>query len=250
MKQALGWLRLETYKLLHSSMLLVHLVLPLLCMAGMLAYYAVSPWSVAQKVSLYLQLLAMAFPVVIAVITAMAAEREAQAGNFQVLLAAPCKTFLPHTAAIMVLLVFGFLAVMGAVCGFGLLFGLMGHMEFPVIFYLKAAGLLFLGNIPVYLLQYLAAFLWGRGASIGLGIIGSLLCALLITGLGDGIWPCIPWGTGIHFVSALAAHPYRMFAALPEMKSALCFIAAESSILILIMVYWSQKWEGRKSEAE
>ncbi|NRX93591.1 lantibiotic protection ABC transporter MutG family permease subunit [Clostridium beijerinckii] len=39
----------------------------------------------------------------------------------------------------------------------------------------------------------------GSGASIGMGILEGLLSALLITGLGDGIWQWIPCGWSVKF---------------------------------------------------
>ena len=38
---------------------------------------------------------------------------------------------------------------------------------------------------------------FGKGASMGLGIAGSLIAALMITGLGDATWKYIPWAWGV-----------------------------------------------------
>ena len=39
------------------------------------------------------------------------------------------------------------------------------------------------------MLHLFVSFQFGKGASIGLGIVEALLVALLLTGLGDRIWP-------------------------------------------------------------
>ena len=51
------------------------------------------------------------------------------------------------------------------------------------------------------MIQYLVVFYFGKGASIGIGIIGSLISALMLTGLGDGIWQVIPWAYSMRLSS-------------------------------------------------
>lgn len=247
---AARFFRIERYKLCHSPLLLVHLFIPLAGMAMMLTYYAISPWNESMRVSAYLQILSMAFPVIIGVVTSMTAEREARAGVFQMQLCAPCHKCIPHIASSLVLLLFGFFSTVIAVCGFGALFRLMGYTAFSPVFYVKAAVLLFLGGSPLYLLHYLVGFQFGKGACLGLGIVGSLLSALLLTGLGDKIWMFLPWGISIRFVSVLAAYPNEPFFNSPEVGNALCFLAVSSVALMLIMVFWSKEWEGRHCEED
>ena len=43
-------------------------------------------------------------------------------------------------------------------------------------------------------------FSLGKSVSMGIGIVGSLLSALLVTGLGDFIWKFLPWGWGVRFM--------------------------------------------------
>lgn len=250
MAHYLRLVRVESYKLLHSPLFLVHLFIPIAGMAMMLAYYAISPWDESMKVSVYLQILSVTFPALIGVITSMTAEREARAGSFQMTLAVPCNKFVPHAASSTILLLFGFLSAVIAVCGFGMLFRIMGYTVFSLVFYWKAAALLFLGNIPLYLLQYLTSFMLGKGACLCLGIVGSLLSALLLTGLGEKIWTFLPWGIGIRFVSTLTVYPNESLFNLPEIRNALCFLAVSGVALMLVMVFWSEKWEGRKNEED
>lgn len=250
MIQTLKWIRVEIYKFIHSPLALINLFVPLIGMVVFLAYYMISPWVEVQKVTVYLQVLAMAFPVLIGVISAMTAEREAMAGSFQMVLSAPCQKFIPHIASVGVLLLFGFISMLVAVVGFGSLFGAIGFRTFSVFFYLKATTLLFCGSIPLYLLQYLVGLFFGKGACLGLGIVGSLLSALLITGLGEGIWFFLPWGISIRFVSALSAYPNTLSWGYPGIANATCFLFGASAVLVLILVFGSKRWEGRKSEED
>ena len=46
-----------------------------------------------------------------------------------------------------------------------------------------------MGNsVPLYLWQLILAFQFGKGVSIGAGIISGLISALMLTGLGDYVW--------------------------------------------------------------
>ena len=71
-----------------------------------------------------------------------------------------------------------------AVLGFGVAFRMMGNGGFPIVFYVKAAILLFCGNITLYGISYLVSFQFSasKGAGIGVGIVGSLVAALMQTG--------------------------------------------------------------------
>lgn len=250
MAQLIRWLRAEAYKVTHSSMLWIHLLIPIFGMAVMLAYYGVSLREEVRMVSAYLQLLAMAFPIMIGIITAMTAEREGRAGSFQMFLSAPCRRYIPHAASLITLLVLGLFASLIAVFGFGICFHQMGYSGFSQGFYLKATMLLFVGNIPVYLLQYLVGFLLGKGACLGIGIVGSLLSALLLTGLGEGIWWFLPWGLSIRFVSGAAAYQDKLFSAFPQMWNGIYFLVAACVLLFLAIVCFAGKWEGRKNEED
>ncbi|TCO68687.1 lantibiotic protection ABC transporter MutG family permease subunit [Marinisporobacter balticus] len=113
-------------------------------------------------------MLAMVFPLLIGIITGIASEQELEAGSFQMLLCTPSKKYIPHLGKLAVLLLFG------------IVFRAMGNVFLPISLYLKAAILLFLGNVPLYMLQYILSFAFGKGIGMGFGIIGSLLSALLL----------------------------------------------------------------------
>lgn len=243
MKQLFRWINVECYKFFHSPILVVHLLAPLAGAGIFLAYYMISPWAEVQKVSVYLQMLAMTFPVLIGVIVTMSEESEADAGGFQSALGAPCRKWLPHMAKILVLLFFGLLSSIIAVAGFGFAFRITGNVAFPMSFYMNGAGLLFAGYLPLYLLQYLISFSFGKGAGLGLGIVGTLLSALMITGLGDKIWTFLPWSVSIRFVSIFTAVGDDPFLAVKGVAAAGLFLLAASMILLALLRYWSVKWE-------
>lgn len=250
MKQFIRTIKSDIYKSLHSQVLLIHLFVPLFGMATFLAYYAISLWSEPQKVSAYLQVLAMAFPMLIGIVTVIVSEQESQAASCQMLLSTPCKRYIPHFAKLLVILIFGFLSSVIAVFGFGFAFRLMGNAFFPFSLYIKSAMLLFFGNLTIYILQYIVSFALGKGIGLGLGIVGSLLSALLLTGLGDRIWTFLPWSIAIRFCSMFVESKVTnlSFINLPGVIQGMMFIGLTSVILLLILVLWSTKWDGRKNK--
>lgn len=250
MKEFIRAIKSDIYKAVHSQVLLIHFIVPLFGMAAFLAYYTISPWGESQKVSVYLQVLAMAFPMLIGIVTVMVSEQEFQAASCQMLLSTPCKRYIPHLAKLITILIFGFLSSVIAVFGFGTLFRLVGNVVFPLSLYIKLAMLLFFGNITLYILQYIVSFAFGKGIGLGLGIVGSLLSALLLTGLGDRIWTFLPWSIAIRFCSMFVESKVTnvSFINLPGIIQGMMFIGLSSIILLLILVLWSTKWDGRRNK--
>lgn len=246
MKNYYRWVQAEIFKLIHSPLLYVHLGIPIVAILVFNGYYLISFWEEAQKVSTYLQVLAIAFPMMIAVITSMCADREGIAGNFQAMRSNPGTRCIPYLASLTVLLLFGLLASTLAVFGFGMVFRMLGNDAYNLAFYSQVSFLLLIGNIPLYVLHTWLSF-QGKGMNLGLGMIGSLLSALLLTGLGDSIWNIMPWGIGVRLVSlaTLQSTTLNSFAILKPACSALILIPI---CLIFGMIYWSNRWEGRKNE--
>ncbi|MEG1524564.1 MAG: lantibiotic immunity ABC transporter MutG family permease subunit [Clostridia bacterium] len=252
MKLLMRIIKSDGYKAVHSTLLLVHLLVPLFGLTVFLAYYTVSPWNEAQKIAAYLQVVAMAFPLIIGIVTVMESEREKQAGGCQMLLSVPGKKTIPHFSKLTVLLLLGLLSSILAVLGFGIFFILMGNVEFSLSLYSKATMLLLLGNLPLYMLQYIISFACSKGVGLSLGIVGSLLSALFLTGLGDRIWPFLPWSIAVRLCSMLVncETGNASFINDTEVMSALVNIVISTAALLLFLVLWSAKWEGKRNDSE
>ncbi|MEG1947335.1 MAG: lantibiotic immunity ABC transporter MutG family permease subunit [Lachnospiraceae bacterium] len=242
----------DIYKITHSAILPIHFIIPIVGAAIFLIYYMISPWEESQKVSAYFQVLAMVFPVLIGVIIVMMSEKELQAGSFQMILSTPYKKNLPHISIIFAILLFGFISSMLATVGFGVIFRLMGNQLFTMNLYGKAGLLLFYGNISLYMLEYLLSFAFGKGVGLGVGMIGSLLSAVLLTGLGDNIWPFLPWSIPTRFCSIMVESTLTQvdFISQHGVKLGFLFIVISSILLLITVNFWSTKWEGRKDEID
>lgn len=243
-------LKSDLYKIFHTPLWLMHLLIPAIGSVLFLLYYSISGWDEINKLSAYIQILSVTFPILVGIITSMVAELEQGAGDFQLLLSTPASKYIAHISKLILLVTFGFLSSLFALLGFGIGFMTMGYTAFNLIFYVKAACLLSVSVLPLYLLQYIVSFVFGKGLGLGLGILGGLLSALLLTGLGDGIWWMLPWGITARFsesllMSNLAGIEFLQYS---DMIRGILFILLFSIVFIALLLLIFRKWEGKKSE--
>lgn len=243
-------LKSDLYKIFHTPLWLIHLVIPVIGIVLFVWYYSFSLWDELNKLSAYIQTLSVTFPVLIGIITSVLAEMEQKAGEFQPLLVAANSKYIPHISKLILLVLFGFVSALLAMMGFGVCFMSMGYTTFTFLFYVKTAILLLMSVLPLYLLQYIVSFLFGKGFSIGLGIVGGLLSALLLTGLGDGIWWYLPWGITARFSESLLMSSLTNieFLQYNGIMQSVIFILLFSMAFIALLILMFNKWEGRKSE--
>lgn len=238
----------EIYKINHSILMWIHIIIPIMVAGVFLLYYNYSTWNEFTKVSVYIQVLALSFPFLIGLITVISAEQEEGAGSFAVLLSSQSKN-MTHLSKLVVLLLYGLFATIFAVVGFGELYRVQGNILFDTTIYFKVSIIIFLCTVPLYLIHYLIAYNAGKSAGIISGIVGSLISALLLTGLGDGLWHIIPWGILIR-LSSIFLYLQSMNAEIfsyPNAIKAVINLAIISLLLIVITIIWSKKWEGRAS---
>lgn len=237
------------YKIAHSNLLWLHIVVPLI---GILLFITL-PWQETKKLLVYFQTVATAFPLLIAIVTSMSSEEELNAGSFQNILSVPCSKAVVHLNKLSILSVFGFLATILAVGGFGIIFILMGNKILGLFLYVKIAIILFLSNFSLYVIQYMISYNFGKGISLGLGTVGSLLSSLLSLSLGDGIWYFIPYGWGIR-LGTYSAYKYMNLGLsnvfIADFKIGVISMAIISSILLIIFLIWGKKWEGKSFQTE
>lgn len=238
----------ELIKLKRQPMLLVHLLVPLAGIGIFLAYFAYTSYSPFSKVDGYLQVLAIAFPTMIGIVCAIAADQEAAAGQYQQLLAQSSR-LAPLASKLTLLLLLGFGSTLLASVGFGagFLYGL-NQSPYSLGFYMKAACIIFGSSIFLYALHFYVGLRFGKGASIGLGILESLTAALLLTGLGDQNWIYFPCAWAVRFISIWVQ--YRTSVEIPAalmFRTGILYCAGGTAAIMLLLGGWFWRWEGRKS---
>lgn len=225
-------------------MFLIHLLLPLGIAVAFLAYYTVSPWKPDNKISAYFELIGISFPLVISLVCSKAIEQEGQAGSFQNLLCGVKSRAVIWFSKLTVLFLLGICSIVLAIAVFAVRF-----QYAPPSVYAKAAALLIAGSLFLYILHLFVSLKSGRGASIGLGIVESLLSSLALTGLGDHIWYFLPCTWSARFTDSLVftwLNPAKNFGP-AEIQKGLLFAVPATIIALVLVLLWFQNWEGRKT---
>ncbi len=240
----------DVYKWFHTPIWLIHLGIPLLGLGLFLGYYSFSEGDEISKLSGYIQSVSIVFPVLIGIIMAVLTEIEQRAGGFYSMLVTPNEKYIPHISQLLLIMMFGFIASVLALVGFGIGFIGMGYTEMTLTFYVMEGVFLFISVIPLYLLHYIVSFCLGKEFGIGLGIVGGLMSALLLTGLGDRIWVYIPWGIAARFPESVLLYKVSKTNGLQydTMIKSYLYIAMFTLLFATLFGVIFNKWEGRKSE--
>lgn len=247
----LHYIKSSFYSLIHSPVLLVSTLAPLCGALVFLLYYAVRSLSLLYKFSFFTISLAGIFPLMIAVIVTIIEGAEATSG-FGIILTAPSFKFQPHVAKLFAILVFGLFSSLFAMSVFCLGMHIEGNTALSFIDCLETGAILLLGNIPLCFLQYIISFSFGKGASLGFGIIGTVLSMVFLTGIGEKIRMFLPWGFSGEFLNCFISSKQGVgvtvnYTSLTQTVIS-CVIA--TVVLAAFLIIWANRYEGRKTCVE
>lgn len=239
-------LHADFLKIKGLSITLAHILIPIITSGLFLAYYSFSAWSENTKIIAFYQAVGAGFPVLIGIFTASIMEQEQNAGVYQNLLTLRKKT-IAFLSKVILLLIFSMYSVFLAagIFYFGF-YKISGCSTVSAGTYMMAAFIMWCGSIPLYIWQMLLAFRFGKGVSIGVGIISGLVSALMLTNLGMFVWKYIP-------VSWTGRLPYTYLqialgesGAINEMKSVIPVFCVFTVISMVYYLLWASHWEGSK----
>lgn len=237
--------RAELVKSRRSALLAAHLVLPLLFAAVFAAYFRLSAWPVFSKISAYPEALAVSLPFLQGLVTARAVQREQRAGRCQLLLGVLPSRSAAFLGKLSFLLSALFVALVLALGAFALF-----YPAAPAALYGKILLFLLLTSLPLCVIHLFTALRFGTGATLGLSIAGSLLSALMLTGLGDALWRWIPWAWGVRAVDYLLLSrldPPRFELLRADFSSGTASCVCMSLCLLLACLLWFRRWDGGKN---
>lgn len=241
-------LKAENVKYRHTFLPWLHLILPVTIAIVVIVYGLMTPThSWADITGGYLELLGISFPIVIAVICGKSVGLEVEAGQFQVMLSIKQRNLI-FCIKLLNLLILELFSTLLAIGIYGLIYQLSNK---HLIFYGYAVILLTASMLILYLIHLVVVFLFGNGANIGLGIAESLLSALLLTGLGDGIWQFIPCAWGTRLMGTLINLWYYSGHSLFFKQQLLIWleVAVPLTLMALILsIIWFDRWQGRSSD--
>lgn len=237
----------DIYKMVHTRLLWVHLFAPFLGIALAGGYLLQSAWEETEKIMAYVQFVSIAFPFMITVVVTMLFEAEKAAGKFQNILFVPGLKILSHAGNILALFLFGIAAQVLALCGFGAAAWEAELKSLPVPFYGILAVCLMAFNIAVYCIQYMICFTWGQSISMGLGITGTLLSAMLMFQTGDRIWKACPYSYGNRMLSYFLYQylkPEQYGLVREDYHTGMAAVMCVTIGIVVLFFVWSSKWEG------
>lgn len=191
-------------------------------------------------------------PIGVSVLTSFLVYEEELAGDFNSLLNTGISRIKLYAGkicfSVLSLTVCTFITTLILCIGMNILF----PSSINISLFLMSSILAIIGTLPILAIHLWVSFLWGMGASIGLGICGILMAVLIgTTGLGVKIWMIIPWSYPVKmamFSVAYSLLPSTMMVGttmqlILELALSITFFV----IFLLGGVIWFRKWEGRKS---
>ena len=259
MRMFFNYMKADFIKTKHLSIRIAHIAIPIGTAAAFLAYYSYVNWDGYEKTITYYYVLSAGFPTLIGLFCAMLAEQEMSAGTFQNMLSVSKRSIAFFSKLLMVILLgAGAVLLASALFGIGYFF-FLEQRYIRYSFYIGAAFILTGSNVFLYVLHLFLALRFNKGVTIGLGIVESLLSALLLTGLGDGIWIFIPVAWASRFITIFLQiistydiiSPARAVWAVGvagqlfmECKEALVICAVMTAGAIAAFGVWACHWDG------
>lgn len=242
------YMKSDLYKLRHSSFFQLHIIFPICGTVLVLLYSSLAAISVENKIAAFFQILALAYPFVISLICNMVSEQEISTGNCQNILMLPCREKAIHSK-LFILLSFSLFSIMLSSLLFAILLPVIGiQMELPLSVFLVPALVLWGSSILFYVLHLLLAFQFGRNMCIGIGVLGSLLTALMQTGLGRGLWYVIPYGISIRLTEWSFALAMNLSIGMnKEIEIAVICNVIMTVVLIAVLIAWFSHYSGKRA---
>lgn len=193
----LGLIKSDFLKMKHTSYYLIHILIPILGAVMVLAYCKSSIVAAEGKVEGYFEVLSIVFPALIGIITSSVIKQEQLAGNYKEMIGSEYGRMRTLISKIIMVLTSGLMSLSLAIGLFAIGFKfILKENVLDIKFYIAEIFIIFICMIFTYIFHLLLSIEFGSGASITVGIFETLVAALMMTGLGEGVWHFVPcsWG--------------------------------------------------------
>ena len=247
MKEYVRLIKGEMYKMRHTMLLFIHAAIPAAGIFMFVGYYKISAYGSADEWTLYIQAVAIALPTVIGIICAMSISLEEQ-NHFQVFYGTAVRKIHAFLAKWGALSFLCFWSVGLAVLGFALCqrIILLNVPDFPM--YAESGFVLWLGAVFLYPIHLFISLKWSGNISMCMGVLGSLLSAVMQTGLGDGVWQfflCSFGGRHCRYLLLYRLGYEEHLKAVYPLRD-ISVNAAVAVIVCVIICLWFCRQEGRQ----
>lgn len=250
-------LHAECLKMKRTVVFWIHLAFPLAGVLLFSIYYSWTQiWDALNKTSAYLQAVGAVYPFIAGVVCAGSIQLEENVG-MQFLSGTGRKKEAGLLLKLGTLLLMSFLSAAVAVMGFGAVFGtVLGQDVLGMLFYFKETAAVFLCAVVLYFFHLFLSLQFSRTASIGVGIVETLISALFLTGLGDGIWYYVPCAWAARFAENLVRHAAGasmngeiQSAVRQEIEKGTVSMAVITAAAFLLFLLWFHYYEGKREQS-
>lgn len=238
----------EFYKMRHTIFFWLHLLVPVFGILLFLCYYGVSPHGWESELSGYVTVLTTVFPFIISIVCSKGVSLE-EGNHFLVFLGTAVKRRNAFLSKWFVCFFMGLLgtalAVGGFMAGYSLL---LRRVRFDAGLCLNMILIMWLSSMGLYFL-HIFLNLWKPGSvSVCVGAAESIVSALMLTGLGDGLWQFLPCAYGGHWEGYYFR--YYLEGSLPEtvmpLKGQFFINAGVTAVIIFFTLAGFHFYEGRQ----
>ncbi|WP_374211478.1 lantibiotic immunity ABC transporter MutG family permease subunit [Lactobacillus sp. ESL0791] len=245
----LNLLRAEFLKLKHTIFFPLHFFLPLMGSLLFAGYFSITNYSFSLFLANYLLVLALIYPLILSWACSSIFDQEIAAGGCFNLLRLT-KRWQILLVKLLYLLAGSLISCFLAVFIFAFLVKMIRTKTIVSVSYLLAACLLiWVCNLFSYFLHSFLELKFGRNVSLVFATFEFLLAALLLTGLGNLIWPLFPCSWGPRLLQIYTAAFFKQKSTSLGTMLLLFIIIICFTLAIAIFVFnWFSHWEGRKSE--
>lgn len=249
-------LKSSMYRLVKNKEHLIHIIAPIIAVVVFGLYFLVTSYSGLTKVYLYMEIIGILMPAMISIVITKQYENEKKAGGFYNILTYPHSRIIGHFSNMMILLLWGFLATFISIMGMYILMSVTAMTDLSIQWFFISVLTIYLASIGWYFISYVICFSFGSGISLGCGVIGSIIAALMRVGLplGDRIWQYLPSSYATRIImskikllapESVVEEEYIRY----TVKSGMPMVIILSILAALVFVIWSRLWQGNK-EAE
>lgn len=227
-------------KLKRTSLLLLHLLTPIVITFLFLYYYTISGYHIITDVRVFFIILQMCYPIFIGISVSAFTQLERNINAIQNTLGLVESRISIYLGKLLFMLFLSAINLILYELCFYIGTNLFLDMNiFSLNLYVDIFLIFLLSNLFIYSLHLSIAFRFGSTVSVLLGIAGTILAGYFQTDIGDKIWPIIPWECGIRFLEN-----YLNFSNSPIIFGIASMIILTSIILIL-SILWFNRWEGK-----
>ncbi|WEV37520.1 lantibiotic immunity ABC transporter MutG family permease subunit [Lactobacillus sp. ESL0677] len=239
----------EFLKLRHTNYFWIHVALPLLGAILCASYFLMTKYRFTTFLINYFLIIALSYPFACSYACNNIFEQEISNGCFNLL--SVTKRWQILLVKLCYLLISSLISCLLAIFTF---IGLLKIMHAKIIInvsYLLGMCLLIWGsNCSTYLVHSFLELKFGHNVSLVCAAFEFLLAALLLTDLGNLIWPFFPssWGGHLVRIYTMASLNLKDVVFVP-ISCALSIIVGLTLAMLILVFCWFNQWEGCKNNS-